>query len=213
MDEAQRARLRAIAEQYLADAGGSHRFDHTVRVVANARRLAQSYPETDLLVLEAAAWLHDIGRGSEKLAGVSHAVLSAQIAAQVLPMEGLTPAQTRLATEAIAAHRFSEGRVPESLVGKLLQDADRLDALGAIGIARTFSDNSLRVLYHPTDPFACYRAPDDRAYTVDHFYVKLLRIPQTLHTPEARAIARERVAFMEAFLRQLAGELAGTGAH
>jgi len=207
MDDRLRARLRACAEKYLADANGCHRLDHTVRVVGNALRLAASYPAVDLLVLEAAAWLHDIGRGVERQAGVSHAILSARLAGKILPAEGLTVAQTQVARDAIATHRFSEKRIPATLEGRLLQDADRLDALGAIGIARTFSDGALRALYHPDDPFAEHRPPNDLLYTLDHFYAKLLRLPDTLHTPEARSLAAARVQYMRDFLQQLACEL------
>lgn len=203
-----RARLRAVAEQYLHDANGCHRTDHTVRVVANALTLARAYPEVDDEALEMAAWLHDVGRGLERAEGLSHAKLSARIAKPLLIAEGFAPARVQLIVTAIADHRFSSGRIPVSLEGKLLQDADRLDALGAIGIARTFAEGMTRTLYHPDDPFVTRRTPDDDRYTLDHFFAKLLQLPQTLHTPEARALADLRVQYMHGFLRQLAQELA-----
>jgi uncharacterized protein len=199
--------LQQIAMQALAEARGCHRVDHTDRVVANALRLAEAYPAADRDALEAAAWLHDIGRAREREAGRSHAVLSAEMAAEVLPALGFDTARTALICAAIADHRFSTGRVPASLEGCLLQDADRLDALGAIGIARTFAEGYDRELYHRDDPFAAARTPDDDHNTLDHFFVKLLRLPGTLHTPEARAEAARRLETMLAFLRALANEL------
>lgn len=201
-----RERLRAIAAQYLADSRGCHQLDHTERVVVNARRLAAHYPAVDREVLEAAAWLHDIGRASED-DGRSHALISAELAAQWLPEFGWSTERIARTLAAIADHRFSAGTVPSSLEGQLLQDADRLDALGAIGIARTFAHGTDRQLYAAHDPFAERRAPEDARYTLDHFYAKLLKLPETLHTAEARVLADERVGFMQCFLREFRAEL------
>lgn len=207
MDTTTRARLRALAEQYLADHVGSHRLDHTVRVVGNAMRLAAYYLICDVDALEAAAWLHDLGRGVQRAEGMNHAEVSARLAEEQLPALGFDSERVRLIARAIADHRFSARRVPGSLEGRLLQDADRLDALGAIGIARTFAYEIPRGLYHPDDPFAAAREPRDDEYTLDHFYAKLLVLPETLHTPEARELAHRRVAFMRNFLREFAEEL------
>jgi uncharacterized protein len=91
----------------------------------------------------------------------------------------------------------------------VLQDADRLDAIGAIGIARCLATcaDMKRPFYAPDDPFCATRAPDDKQWGVDHFYRKLLRIGDGLHTATARALAGERAAFMRAFLEQLAREI------
>ncbi len=207
MLDSTRTALREIAARALAEARGCHRVDHTHRVVATALRLAEAYPAADRDALEAAAWLHDIGRARERAEHRSHAALSAEMAAEVLPGLGFDDGRTALIRAAIADHRFAEGRVPASLEGRLLQDADRLDALGAIGIARTFAEGFDREFYAPDDPFATARTPDDKRYTLDHFFVKLLRLPATLHTPEARREAAERLATMTAFLQAFAAEL------
>jgi uncharacterized protein len=106
-------------------------------------------------------------------------------------------------------HPFSLGVVPTTIEAKVLQDADRLDAIGAIGIARCFATTSVmkRPFYNPEDPFCAKREPDDKSWGLDHFYRKLLRIQDQLHTETARTMARERTAFMQAFLDQLAREL------
>ena len=207
MDWQLRARLRAIAEEYFADNDGSHRLDHTLRVVANTRSLMAHYTEIDHAVLEASAWLHDIGRGREQSEGISHAIISSRSCADILAAEGFSPAQIQLARQVIAEHRFSSGQIPQSPEGKLLQDADRLDALGAIGIARTFMMGRQRALYHPDDPFARQRTLDDNCYTLDHFYTKLLKLPATMHTPEGRTLAELRLQYMQGFLHELAREL------
>jgi len=194
--------LHDIANAYLHDSAGCHRLDHTIRVMENTLALAAHYPEVDRDALEAAAWLHDVGRGQG-----NHAEASAQIATERLPTLGFSPARVGLAVEAIADHRFSAGRIPATLEGKVLQDADRLDALGAIGLTRVFAYDPSRELYDTGDPFAERRALDDNRYTLDHFYAKLLRLPETLHTPEARQMAQRRVGFMRLFLREFAGEI------
>lgn len=211
MDDRTRARLRALAEEKLQDANACHRADHVVRVVNLAMSLAEHYPDIDREALEAAAWLHDIGRGCRRGPEVSHADASAQAARDILPELGFTPAQIAVICQAIADHRFSGGRAAETLEGRLLQDADRLDALGAIGIARTFAEGGSRSLYHPEDPLAQLRAPDDSRYTLDHFFRKLLTLASAMHTPEARAIARRRTHIMRKFLRDFSDEIGFPG--
>jgi uncharacterized protein len=207
VEDTLRARLRAVTETYLRDSAGCHRLDHTLRVVENARRLAAAYRDVDVDALEAAAWLHDVGRGLQRKQGINHAEASAAIAADRLPQLGFSADRVALIVQAIADHRFSAGRTPSSLEGNILQDADRLDALGAIGIARTFSFEISRELYDTDDPFAEHRPADDTRYTLDHFFVKLLQLPETLHTPEGMTEARRRVKFLHAFLREMAEEL------
>ena len=93
--------------------------------------------------------------------------------------------------------------------GRILQDADRLDAIGAVGIARCFSSGAAmgRPFYNETDPFCTNRTPDDKEWTLDHFYRKLLRLESGFHTETARAMARERTAFLHDFLTQFSREI------
>ena len=110
----------------------------------------------------------------------------------------------------IREHPFSRGIVPATIEGKVVQDADRLDAIGAIGIARCMATcaEMKRPFYAPVDPFCEQRPPDDKAWGIDHFYKKLLRIPgERSTTPTARAMAGERAAAMTQFLAQLAREI------
>ena len=101
------------------------------------------------------------------------------------------------------------GEVCAEHAREVLQDADRLDAIGAIGIARCMATcaEMKRPFYSPIDPFCVERSPDDKAWGIDHFYAKLLRIPDALHTATARAMAGERLAMMTQFLGQLAREI------
>jgi uncharacterized protein len=210
MNETTRAALQAIARQYQQHIGACHRYDHTERVVVTALQLARAYPDIDVDVLEAAAWLHDIGRGTERLSGESHADASARLAKEILAKLHFTDEQIQRGCAAILDHRYSSQRSPSSWEGRLLQDADRLDALGAIGIARTFSEGKDRALYHVESPFPApaERKLDDTRYTLDHFFTKLLTLADSLHTPEARQLATRRLEVMRMFLREFAAEIA-----
>ena len=110
----------------------------------------------------------------------------------------------------IRMHSYSKKLTPSTLEGKILQDADRLDALGAIGIARTFSvgGSENRAFYNPGDPFCkSHREPDDKQWTLDHFQAKLLKLKGLMHTQTAKNIAQQRVDFMVLFIEQLQKEI------
>ena len=112
--------------------------------------------------------------------------------------------------DAIRTHSYSKKATPASLEGKILQDADRLDAIGAIGIARTFSvgGSENRCLYNPADPFCeTDRELNDAQWTLDHVKKKLLILKNTMHTKTAKKIAEKRTQFMELFLNHLEEEI------
>ena len=135
--------------------------------------------------------------------------LGADEAAALLRAEGFPPDRLEAIAYCIRVHSFSRGIRPDTLEAKVLQDADRLDAIGAIGIARCFATTAdmRRPFYDPADPFCRSRPPDDKQWGLDHFYRKLLRIAEGLHTPAARALAAERTRFLETYLAQLEREI------
>lgn len=204
-------RLARVAERRCADAGPAHDFAHVLRVTANARRIGVA-EGADLEIAVPAAILHELFNHAK---GHPEAHRSGEICAEhareVLAEEGFPSARVEPICEAIRVHPFSLGVVPATLEGRVLQDADRLDAIGAIGIARCFATcaEMQRPFYHPADPFCRAREPDDKQWGVDHFYRKLLRIPDGLHTSTARALAEERVQFLREFLAQLEREIVG----
>jgi len=110
---------------------------------------------------------------------------------------------------AIDVHRYSRGILPVTLEARILQDADRLDALGAVGIARVFLTGGAlgREMYHPEDPFCRYREPDDGRWNLDHFYKKLLKLEAGMHTKSARKLAAKRTAVLERYLSDLEDEI------
>jgi uncharacterized protein len=203
------ARLEAIAVTRAAGNGPAHDHLHVRRVAAVARTIA-SAEGADVRVAVAAALLHELFNypKDHPESARSGDVCAAQ-AAELMALEGCPPAFIQRVTYAIAVHSFSRGITPDTLEAKVLQDADRLDAIGAIGIARCFAScaDLKRPFYSDLDPFCDTRAPDDKAWGLDHFYRKLLRIPETLHTPTARRLADGRLVFMRAYLEQLGGEI------
>jgi uncharacterized protein len=195
----------------LANSGGdaAHDLDHVRRVVAVAERLARQ-EGADLRIVRPAAWLHDcvsIAKGSPERARASrHAARQAEhwLLEWGFPHE-LIPA----VAHAIEAHSFSAGIAPRTPEARVVQDADRLDALGAVGLARCLMLGGQlgRPLYAPDDPFCERRAPDDSAACVDHFHTKLLRLQDSMQTAAGRSEAVQRTAFLRSFLDQLRSEI------
>ncbi|HKU48724.1 MAG TPA: HD domain-containing protein [Nitrososphaera sp.] len=187
-----------------------HDFEHITRVYRNAEFIGQK-EGADMEILLAAVLLHDLvvyPKGSAKSA--KSADDSADMAEKILQGYGWPKDRIDRTCYCIRTHSYSKGLVPATLEGKILQDADRLDALGAIGIARTFSvgGSEQRAFYNPDDPFwNTGRDPDDRQWTLDHFQAKLLKLEGSMHTQTAKAQARDRTAFMEQFLKQLKREI------
>jgi len=203
------ARLRAVAEARCAGAGPAHDFLHVLRVTENARVIGQA-SKARLDVVVPAALLHELfnhpkGHPDSHRSGD----ICAEHAALVLREEGCPDDLIAPICLCIRDHAFSKGIVPDAIEGKVVQDADRLDAIGAIGIARCMATcaEMQRPFYDPSDPFCQSRAPNDKEWGIDHFYKKLLKIPEILHTSAARAMAAERVVVMKAYLDALAREI------
>ncbi len=179
------------------------------RVAASARNIGLA-EGADLDVVVPAALLHELfnypkGHPQSHLSGEVCALQAVEVlrAAQC-PNHLINPIR-----ECIRVHAFSRGLTPETIEARVLQDADRLDAIGAIGIARCFATCAEMGVpfYRGIDPFCREREPDDKHWGLDHFYRKLLRISDNLHTATARAIAGDRVKIIEAFLAQLEREI------
>ena len=196
-----------IRTQTAADA--AHGLDHIRRVVANARQIGLT-EGANLDVVMPAAWLHDCVAVAKDDPNRSVAsTLAARKADSLLQDWDIPPNRRSAIAHAIEAHSYSAGIAPESLEARVVQDADRLDALGAMGIVRALAvGQSLGLqLHHADDPFCHDREPDDRRFIIDHFYSKLLELPDRMQTGSGRREALRRVQVMRDWLQALAREI------
>lgn len=187
----------------------AHDPGHIRRVVTNAGRLAVA-EGADWLVVMPAAWLHDcviVSKSSPDRNQASQ--LAARRAVEWLESHGWPHGRLEEIAHAIESHSFSAGIAPRSLEAKVVQDADRLDALGAVGLARTLmlGGELKRAFYDEGDPFCESRIPDDAVFTLDHLFTKLLTLEATMQTQSGRIEARQRTEFLRQFLTQLRGEI------
>ena len=205
-------RCRAFVETQMAG-DAAHGLGHVRRVVKTAHQLAEA-EDADLAIVLPAAWLHDcvtVPKDSPDRARASQG--AAEAAGAWLRAQGFPPHLVPAVEHAIAAHSWSAGIAPETPEAAVVQDADRLDALGAIGIARLYATAGAlgSALTHPDDPVPSdppARALDDRQWATDHVLVKLLGLPATMQTAAGRREAQRRVGFLRQFLDQLRSEVA-----
>jgi len=190
---------------------GAHDVHHLRRVWRSAQRIAATEPGADGLVLLAAAYLHDLVNPPKDSPLRSQASrLSAEAALPLLATMGFAPDQVQAVAHAIEAHSFSAAIEPRTPEARILQDADRLEALGAIGLARCYYTGGKlgSSLWDADDPLGrSGRALDDATCSTDHFPLKLLRLPGLMRTAEGRRLARRRARILELFLGQLEREL------
>jgi uncharacterized protein len=170
---------------------GSHGMDHIDRVTALCERIGRE-EHADMDILIPAALLHDIARPLEKQHGIPHHEEGARMAASYLSSIGYDKSKIPAIVSAIRTHRFKSAERPETLEAQILSDADKLDALGAVGIARTF----MRAGEHGTS----------MADGVRHFHDKLLKLPGLMHTRTGQRFARDRHAFLREFLERIGDE-------
>ncbi|MGI2170857.1 HD domain-containing protein [Shewanella sp. MF05960] len=187
----------------------AHDLNHVFRVVNTAKALCVTEGADPAIVIPA-AYLHDcfsFAKNHRDRAQSSRYAADKAIAF----LEGIDyPTQFLPAIHhAIVAHSFSANVAPQSIEAKIVQDADRLDALGAIGIARCLQvSTSLGVsLYNVDDPFCINRQANDRLFAIDHFYTKLFKLADTMHTESAKIEASKRIKYMKSFLAQLNTEI------
>jgi uncharacterized protein len=197
------------ARPHYQGADAVHDFDHVLRVLVMAERLAEE-EGADLEIVHAAALLHDVARGHADRLSADHAQAGAEIAHRLLASH---PAErVEAVAHAIAAHRFRTGPDPQTLEAKVLHDADKLDAIGAIGVARAFAFGGHEGQRLWAEVPSDYReSPSTRhEHTPVHeYHIKLVKIKDRLLTDSARRLAEERHSFMIAFYERLEAEVRG----
>jgi len=181
---------------------GAHDLSHLQRVWHNARSI-QAEEGGDLEVLLAAVLLHDcvaVEKNSPLRSKAS--ALAAAKAEQILQALGWQSATIAAVTHAIQTHSFSAALTPNSIEAKIVQDADRLDSLGMIGVARTFytAGRMGSALYDPQDPTAQQREYDDKRFCLDHFQTKLLHLADGFQTATGQRLAQARHQRLKDFM-------------
>lgn len=191
----------------IATAGGqdddaAHDISHLTRVWAAASQMLNAHPEADPLVVLSACYLHDLVNLPKNHPDRARAsTMAASKAVQALSALGFPSDKLAAVAHAIEAHSFSAGIAPTTIEAKIVQDADRLDALGPVGLARMFHVGGAlgRALAHPEDPMGLHRKLDDSLYTLDHIEIKLIHLPDTMQTRIGREIGLARVAWLRQF--------------
>ena len=206
------AEIRQRTEAHFRSAPGSHDWEHTLRV----RRLCLKIgPKegADMTTLEAAALLHDIGRSAQDQSNgsICHADKGAAMAADLMAGLGFEDARKRNILHCIQSHRFRNGHRPETIEARVLFDADKLDAIGAVGVARAylFAGELGACLHNPHLPVEQARpySRNDTGYR--EYVVKLSKIRQRMLTHEGRRMAEQRHAFMVQFFDRFLDEYDG----
>ncbi|MBL7001860.1 MAG: HD domain-containing protein [Nitrosopumilus sp.] len=203
--------IDSLKEEVKNRMGGdsAHDFEHTMRVYKNAQKICKAEKANEKLILSATL-LHDIVSypKSDKRSKTS-SIESAKKSKQILKKYDFSKEEINIISDAIRDHSFSQNKTPKTIEGKILQDADRLDALGAIGIARVFATGGSlkRPFYNIDDPFCKKRTPDDKTWTVDHFFRKLLKLESLMNTKSGKIEAKKRTRVLKEFLNQLKQEI------
>ena len=206
--------IRFVKKQLEAAEGG-HDWFHIERVYKLALRIAQNEADVDILVVQLAALLHDI---ADSKFHDGDETIGPRLAREFLITQQLPEAQLEQVIVIIENISFKGGNQAQTYFSKelaVVQDADRLDAIGAIGIARTFNYGGFknRALYDPAIPPDLQLSKEaykkSTAPTLNHFYEKLLRLKDLMHTETARELAAERHQFLEQFLSRFYAEWEG----
>lgn len=212
MNKPLRNKLIKIAKEKYNSDDPSHDFNHVLRVLSNAENITQE-ENADMDILLPAVLFHDVinyPKHSPKAKNASDE--SAELAKEILNGISDYPRdKIPKVIHAISVCSFSKGIIPTELEAKILQDADGLEATGAISIMRTFSSTGQmkRPFYDLDNPFCKNRKPNSQKYALDLFYERLLKIKQRCHTKRAREIAERRSRFLLEFLKEFEIELKG----
>lgn len=216
--------IKEIMQKELSSS--AHSMDHVMRVHDLCMHLAKDEPQVDIDILEAAVLLHDIARikeANDNTGNTDHAVLGAEMAEDILKKLAVAPEKIEKIKHCIMAHRFRSGNEPKTIEAKILFDADKLDTLGAVGIARLFmvagEHGEKTYVDTPVEeyikdnlvggkPNGRIIVPSKHSPNLD-FITKVIYIHDKLYTKKAKEIAKERLKYMHGFFRRLKNEYHG----
>jgi uncharacterized protein len=202
-------RLIPLVKPFYPPDDPAHDWPHIGRVISNAKILSEG-ESVDLPCLLAAVYCHDLVNLPKNHPDRSKAsFLAGEKAAPLLAQAGFDLEEIKKIKQYVIEHSFSKGLKPSSLEAAILQDSDRLDTLGAIGVLRCASVNTQMKtsFYDPFDPLAENRELDDKKFMVDHYFVKIFKLPDLMNTQKGKLEAEKRVAFMKIFLDSLLKEI------
>lgn len=201
--------LIPLVKSYYNTTDPAHDWAHVGRVAATAKQLAENQ-DVNLECVLAGVYCHDlINLPKDHPDRKNASTLAAKEAEPLLVKAGFNEQEVLIIQKAIIEHSFSKGLKPSCLEAAIVQDADRLDALGAIGILRCAAVNTQMKasFYDPFDPLAETRVLDDKSFMLDHYFVKLFKLPELMNTPQAKAIGFKRIEFMKSFIDELMKEV------
>jgi len=205
-------KIKLLAQEFFTGSRGSHDWEHTLRVCNLCERIGPT-EDIDMTVLLSAAYLHDIGRYHQdrQNGAVCHAWQGAEMAQSILKDFSLSKEQKTNIIHCIRSHRYRGNQSPGTIEARVLFDADKLDAIGAVGVARAFLfAGEVGAKLHNPD----VNVEDTRSYTIEdtgyrEYQVKLRKIKDRMLTTEGRRIAESRHLFMEQFFDRFIREYEG----
>ena len=200
-----------LKKQMLENKDAAHDLGHLKRVAAKSKYL-HKHEGGNLDVIIITSYFHDIvSLPKDSLIRHHSSTFAAQKTIKILKehFKDIPISLYGHIAEVIRSHSYSANIKPRSIEAKIVQDADRLDAIGAIGIARLFyvAGKLGQQLYNHDDPFAIGRPLNDKQFALDHFYTKLLKLPATIHTQEGKLMAERRVAYLSGYIEKLKEEI------
>lgn len=200
--------LLTLARPFYHSDDPAHDWAHVLRVASNAEVLCKNEGINSELVL-AAVYCHDlVNLAKDHPDRKKASTFSAETAGPILIKSGFNDEEIEIIKKAIIEHSFSKGDKASCIEAAIVQDSDRLDALGSIGILRCAAVNAKMKskFYDPEDLLAERRNLNDKEFMLDHYFVKLFKLPDLMNTKGAKDLALERVEFMKLFVKQLMTE-------
>lgn len=204
--------IEFLKKEMERNSDGSHDMGHLKRVATQSKMLYH-HEGGNLEVIIIASYFHDIvSLPKDSIIRHHSSTFAAQKTIKIL-RQHFKEVSVNLyghIADVIRSHSYSAAIKPVTIEAKIVQDADRLDALGAIGLARVFyiAGKLGQKIYDENDPFCSERDLDDKKYALDHFYTKLIKLPDTINTDEGRRIACHKVNYLKEYIENLRCELA-----
>lgn len=203
--------LISLVKPFYNSPDPAHDWAHIGRVAQVAKEMALEL-NANLECVLAGVYCHDLVNLPKDHPDRKNAsIMAAEKAQPLLEESGFKEDEIQIIKKAIIEHSFSKGLKPSCIEAAIVQDADRLDALGAIGILRCAAVNTQMNarFYDPFDPLAEMRELNDKSFMIDHYFVKLFKLPDLMNTESGKKLAQKRVQYMKSFLNELLEEIRG----